>query len=463
MRKRNKIINTVIMFIAIGVFLRHGAGYALRPPLQCSSTQREFIEQLNPDTRTESDKQVPSQSVYKKHILRIRDLLSMVDRKETTRKNIKAEIITALLSIQRDGSSLFKQRQAEKIARLRKLGGRLSILEHLILYQIEQSGKKKFLFNGTHIALILHSSRSEIEIKRVIGTLKELGITEGTHIALILHSSRSEIEIKRVIGTLKELGITEGYHIALILQSSRSEIEIKHLIDLKKIIVQEKGDSYPEYFIKDMLVRFVFMDDPLSLLREIMNTDFAKVRLEIEQMSIGTTREQFEQRYGNMGIWILKFFGRDFRSLKAIIRGYAKELLLLDIIPEAEKVIAGHGSVEVEVDKVFLRESMEKVISRLSDREQKVVQMFLEGYSEQEISSKYSDVSMPEVFGKLRAIIIGERSLLDTIAPFYDPTAEIIEEKGPKETGFLNKEGPAGQLLNVMGQPLKRSPLSNSI
>ena len=432
MRKRNKIINTVIMFIAIGVFLRHGAGYALRPPLQCSSTQREFIEQLNPDTRTESDKQVPSQSVYKKHILRIRDLLSMVDRKETTRKNIKAEIITALLSIQRDGSSLFKQRQAEKIARLRKLGGRLSILEHLILYQIEQSGKKKFLFNGTHIALILHSSRSEIEIKRVIGTLKELGITEG-------------------------------YHIALILQSSRSEIEIKHLIDLKKIIVQEKGDSYPEYFIKDMLVRFVFMDDPLSLLREIMNTDFAKVRLEIEQMSIGTTREQFEQRYGNMGIWILKFFGRDFRSLKAIIRGYAKELLLLDIIPEAEKVIAGHGSVEVEVDKVFLRESMEKVISRLSDREQKVVQMFLEGYSEQEISSKYSDVSMPEVFGKLRAIIIGERSLLDTIAPFYDPTAEIIEEKGPKETGFLNKEGPAGQLLNVMGQPLKRSPLSNSI
>mgnify|MGYP001609283796 CR=1 FL=1 len=67
MRKRNKIISTVIIFIAIGVFLRTGAGYALRPPLQCSSTQREFIEQLNPDTATESDKQVPSQPVYKKY------------------------------------------------------------------------------------------------------------------------------------------------------------------------------------------------------------------------------------------------------------------------------------------------------------------------------------------------------------------------------------------------------------
>ncbi len=112
--------------------MQHRSGYALRPPLQCSSTQRGFIEQLNPNTTTKSA------------ILRIRDLLSMVDGNTIKRKDIKAEIITALLSIQREGSSLFKQKQTEKIARLRKLGRRLSTLEHLILYQIEQSGKRNF-------------------------------------------------------------------------------------------------------------------------------------------------------------------------------------------------------------------------------------------------------------------------------------------------------------------------------
>ncbi|MCX5687115.1 MAG: hypothetical protein NTV71_00475 [Candidatus Omnitrophica bacterium] len=217
MKKRNKIINTVIIFIAMGVFLWHETVYALRPPLQCSSTQRESMYQP-----------------YKQHILRIHDLLSIVSRKETKRKNIKAEIISALQSIQRDSFPLFKQRQVEKIARLKKLSERLSILEHLISYQIERSGKTEFLFNGTHIAMILESSRSEAEIANIIKTLKSLGITQGTHIALILQSSRSNVEIKSLIKTLKILGITEGYHIALILQSSRSEAEIENIIKTLK-------------------------------------------------------------------------------------------------------------------------------------------------------------------------------------------------------------------------------------
>ncbi|MEK6732681.1 MAG: hypothetical protein AABY55_03560, partial [Candidatus Omnitrophota bacterium] len=243
-----------------------------------------------------------------------------------------------------------------------------------------------------------------------------------------------------------------GTHIALILHSSRSEAEIKKLIEFKEIIVQQKGDSYPECFIKDMLVSSVFMDDPMSLLVKIMNIDFQRVKLEIEQMPVNTTREQFEQKYGDMGRWILKFFGQDFRSLSAIIRGYAKELLLLDIIPEAEKVIAAPGSVEDKVDRILLRESLDKAIGRLSDTEQKAVQMFLDGYSEEEISSKYPDVSLPEVFGKLREIITGDRKLSDSIVPFYDPTPKLIREKGPGE-----------QLLNVVHQYPGSNPLSNSI
>ncbi|MCX5687116.1 MAG: PaRep2b protein [Candidatus Omnitrophica bacterium] len=278
---------------------------------------------------------------------------------------------------------------------------------------------------GTHIALILQSSRSEAEIERIIKALKSLGITEGTHIALILQSSRKKVEIERLIKTLKSIGITESTHIALILRSSSSEVEIKKLIGLKRVIVQEKGDGYSEYFIRDMLITFAFMDDPLPLLREIMNLDFTKIRSEIEQMPINTTRQQFEQKYGNMAVWILKFFGRNFGSLRAIIRGYAKELLLLDIMPDYEQVIASSDSVERSIDAILLKDSLARAIGQLSDAEQKAIQLYLDGYSEKEISHAYPDISLPRVFAKLREIITEDLELLESIEPLYDPTTEI--------------------------------------
>ena len=169
MKNRNKIINIVIISIVIGALLWPEAGYALRPPLLFNLAES---------------------AIYRSQILIIRDLLSMVNDKTIKREDIKAKIITALLSIQRDKSSLFTQKQAVKIASLMKLGERLPVLEYLISYQVEENGRKKFLFNGDHIARILRSSRKETEIKSMIETLKGLGITEGTHVAMILESSR---------------------------------------------------------------------------------------------------------------------------------------------------------------------------------------------------------------------------------------------------------------------------------
>ncbi|MBL7158440.1 MAG: GNAT family N-acetyltransferase, partial [Candidatus Omnitrophica bacterium] len=165
-------------------------------------------------------------------IEKIRKILSSVNGKTIKREHVKGKIITELLSIKRDGLSLFKYSHAKRIADLMSLGERLSLLEPLSLYPYHpgQIDINKFLFKGTHIAFILRTFRTEPEIKSLIATLQGLGITEGAHIARILQSSRTEPEIKSLIATLKGLGITEGAHIAPILRTSRTEPEIKSLI-----------------------------------------------------------------------------------------------------------------------------------------------------------------------------------------------------------------------------------------
>jgi transcriptional regulator with XRE-family HTH domain len=379
---------------------------------------------------------------------------------------------------------LESSREEPEIVRLIETLKKLRITEGYHIAKILQSSRKEpeierliktlkklRITEGIHIAMILSSSREEPEIERLIKTLKKLRITEGAYIAMILSSSREEPKIKPLIRTLKRLGIEEGYHIALIVSSfheeidsliktlkalgieenahialilhrSRKKTEIEGLIELKRIISQEKNGSYPEYFVKDMLLRFAFMDDPLPVLRKIMNIDFDKVRLEIEQMPVNTTREQFEQEYDDMSIWILRFFRKNFRSLRTVIRGYAKKLLFLDIIPEAERVIAASGSLEDDIDNVFLKNSLAEAIVRLSDAEQNAVAKYLEGYSEEEILSIYPGVSMPEVFAKLREIIINDQRLLDSISPYYGPADNFNKRGKPDTPGFLNKRGP---------------------
>ena len=277
--------------------------------------------------------------------------------------------------------------------------------------------KELGITKGTHIALILHSSRTETEIKRLIEALKELGITKGTHIALILHSSRGEIEIKRLIGVLKELGITEGTNISQILYSSRTEAEINKLIELKKVIAREKSNEYPEQFIKNMFVSFASIDNPAPLLNKIMKMDLNTIKLEIEQLPVNTTREQFERKYGDMSIWILRFWGDGFTSLRSVIRGYAKERLLFDIIPEAENIIAAPENTENNEIKEMLAET----INGLDDEEQKVIEMFLAGYLPGEIYIEYPNTPLSNVLDKLKENMVNDYKFKDYIEPFYNP------------------------------------------
>jgi len=264
---------------------------------------------------------------------------------------------------------------------------------------------------GSHIAAIVSSSRTEKKIKILINTLKDLGISEGFHIAAIVSSSRTEEEIKSLIGVLKDLGINEGSHISLILRSARKGEDIARLKELKTIMMEKKGKKYSEYFIRDVLMRLAFMDNPRELLNEIMAIDFDVVQSEIDQMSPDITRNAFEGKYGKMAIWILRFFGKDFRSLRAVIRGYAKELLLSDVMPEMENRIVAASNVADEVERMFLREGLEKAISRLDKEAQEIIKMFLAGYTEEEISEKYPGILLAGVFGRLREIIMDDREL----------------------------------------------------
>ena len=107
-----------------------------------------------------------------------------------------------------------------------------------------------------------------------------------------------------------------------------------------------------------------------------------------------------------------------------MIRGYGEEFLFSDILPEAERVIASSGSLEDDIENTFLKESLAEAISRLSHAEQGAVARFLEGYSEEEISSIYPGVSMPEVFANLRVIISNSRRLLNSILPYCSPAVK---------------------------------------
>jgi len=97
-------------------------------------------------------------------------------------------------------------------------------------------------------------------------------------------------------------------------------------------------------------------------------------------------------------------------------------------MPEWGKYIEAPARAKDETDRIIFGKSLEEAIAQLSEREQKVIQMFLEGDSEEEISRAYPDVSLPEVFAKLREIIISNERLFSNIKVSYGHI-KIIEEK----------------------------------
>ncbi|MFC1806826.1 methyltransferase domain-containing protein [Candidatus Omnitrophota bacterium] len=168
----------------------------------------------------------PSGTIGAVAIAEIRQLLNSVDGKRVRRKHITPRVEAILLTVKRGEMSLFAEKQAAKIARLKKLPDKLDML--IFLSNVKEK-KKAYCFKGSHIALILQSSREQNEIEKIIASLKKFGI-KGTHIASILKSSREQDEIEKLIVSLKKLGITEGAHITPILQSSRKQDKIEKLI-----------------------------------------------------------------------------------------------------------------------------------------------------------------------------------------------------------------------------------------
>ncbi|MFH1593157.1 MAG: hypothetical protein ABID09_00495 [Candidatus Omnitrophota bacterium] len=98
--------------------------------------------------------------IFRNVINEIKFQLAKVDGKKVKRKDINESIKRILLSLYRGNKLYFSPKQADKISRLRKLNERLKILQILFLYQ----DNGVFVFKGTHLALILASSRKEEEI-----------------------------------------------------------------------------------------------------------------------------------------------------------------------------------------------------------------------------------------------------------------------------------------------------------
>lgn len=272
-----------------------------------------------------------------------------------------------------------------------------------------------------HISLVLRSGRKKEDIGALVGMLRnELGMNENFHIAKILATSRSYDDIRESVETLKGLGITGGYYISLILHTSRTKAEIKDLVRLRDIIVQKKGGEYPETFIRDMLIGFSFMEDPLPLLDRILSTDFERVRLEIEGMPLNTAPVVFRKHYGEMAVWILKYFGKDFRFLSSFIRGYAVGFLHPESMEMLEDAPAP-DDVEEQIEQLFLRELLERAIGSLGgEPERQAAMMYLDGYSEEEIALHYPDVSMSGVFEQLKYSILNDEVLRGHFGPFTE-------------------------------------------
>jgi hypothetical protein len=263
------------------------------------------------------------------------------------------------------------------------------------------------------VAMILRTSRSEDEIRKLIGVLSGLGLTESRPVAMILRTSRSEDEIRKAIAVLRGLGITENSPAAMILQGSQPLKDFNELNEYKN---RMEGKCYPKDFIQYVLLRLLLSKSPERLFDMIIAFDFDIANLQIEQMPVNISRAEFENVFGNMGIWLLKFLGKDFRSLRAVIRGYAKDLLLLDVFPESIDLDKILPSKKTGVDSGQLWQFLEPFIASLTTDEQDIIDAFLEGVTADEIRVEYMDISFQEILNKLRRLIEdapGYKDILD--------------------------------------------------
>jgi len=261
---------------------------------------------------------------------------------------------------------------------------------------------------------ISDEARSEEEVKGLNRTLDELGFEKASR-TLAFASHLTEQEIRDAVATLKGLGITDNYALAKVLRGVRHKTSVPKLVELHERIMREQGNVYPKRFIQALLVECAFRDDAEAFLKEILSFDFRKVRIELDQMPANMTQQKFEAKYGEMGRWILRYFGGNYRSLNAIIRGYAKELLLADVLTFPENILPTPSNVFREVNRNILRENLDVAVHKLGSKEQQAVDMFLDEASEEEITAAIPGISLDHVFSRLRKILsssedVGEAS-----------------------------------------------------
>ncbi len=271
------------------------------------------------------------------------------------------------------------------------------------------------------VAMIVYSSRSVDEIVNVIGILKDAGITENSSVAIIIYSSNSGAEIQNAINLLRSLGITEKRPVAMILQTSRVIEKVSNFNGYKRGMQEKK---YPEPFIQEVLLYLALSKSPGTLFDRIMAFDFNAARVEAEQMPLNTNKVEFEHAFGGMGVWLLKFLGKDFRSLRAVIRGYAKEILLLDLFPEnisLDRMLFKHQ--ETDIDRKKLWHWLEPLIASLSAKEQEVINAFLEGTTADELGVQYPDIPFQGILNKLRGGIV-EFSDSEDVLDSFDVTRD---------------------------------------
>ncbi len=166
----------------------------------------------------------------------IRDAFLTIDGKRVLRKDIKPALKKILLQISRDETPLFSVKQAQKLAKVRKLGDRLETFRYLFLLRSGDS----FTFANTDITRMLQSPRALSEIESIIKILASYGINNGAYIKMVTMSAHEDGEIETIIKKLNALKIEGGHTIAKILQSDRDVEEIQRIIkNLRSLGIEE--------------------------------------------------------------------------------------------------------------------------------------------------------------------------------------------------------------------------------
>ncbi|MGM0568370.1 MAG: hypothetical protein ACQESB_04035 [Elusimicrobiota bacterium] len=178
------------------------------------------------------------------------------------------------------------------------------------------------------ILRISRTPRSESEIKSLVEFLAHQGITKKEHIFSILETPFDKSEIIERLLKLKEFGLSDINEIADILSEALTEDQINSLYDIREYILSGRKKDFYFTDFSDHLVKIFALSGPKEgkkLIDQIRNLDFNRIYEGISQMPEDAGKEEFINRYGRLSEVILKYFRRDFDSLKSLIRGYKKE------------------------------------------------------------------------------------------------------------------------------------------